>query len=254
MNDPLILITNDDGIAAKGIRQLVRAASRHGQVVVVAPDKSYSGFSHAISVMHPFCVKKHEIEGAVAAYAIDGSPVDCVKVGVHTLLERKPDLILSGINHGVNSSVSVHYSGTLGAAREGAMIGVRSLGFSLADYSAEPDMNEAVRIADGLIAKALEMKDDADVFYNVNIPATEQVKGVKVSRLAQGYWIEKPTTFTDPFGKKYIWLDGEYVNTDLARTDTDEHWLALGYATISPCKHDACDYDQMSKLETLLKD
>ncbi len=248
------MVTNDDGIEARGIRELVRAASVHGDVIVVAPNKGYSGQSHSITVMAPLTAdRRSDVEGAAEAYAVGGSPVDCIKLGVYALASRRPDLVLSGINHGSNASASVHYSGTLGAAREAAMLGIKSIGFSLCDYEANADFTQTKALAERLIGRILQAEGDAGIYYNVNVPKGAEVKGLKVCRVALGKWYEKPTKFTDPFGRDYYWLDGTYANID-SNGDTDDACLAQGYATISACKLDVTDYDRLRSLETDLAD
>lgn len=246
------MITNDDGIDARGIHVLTKIASEYADVVVCAPNKGYSGQSHSITVMAPLTVAERTIDGAHKAYAVGGSPVDCIKLGYHALVDRKPVLVLSGINHGSNASASVHYSGTLGGAREAAMLGVRGLGFSLCDYSKDADFGAVEPIIKRVIEAALKMTDDEGTYYNVNIPCGE-VKGLKVCRVANGMWREDPTEFTDPYGQKYYWLEGTFCNVDNGPQDTDDYWLSQGYATISPCQLEVTNFDRMAQLEKELQ-
>lgn len=250
MSRPLILISNDDGINAKGIRALAEVAALYGDVVVAAPNKGYSGQSHSITVGAPLRVHEVDmkIEG-VRGLMVYGSPVDCIKLGYHGLVDREPDLILSGINHGTNTSSSVHYSGTLGAVREAALLGVKGVGFSLDDEDDDADFTEAKRVANVVIAWALKDAQQG-IFYSVNIPTKEnQVKGIKPVRLAGGYWREDYHCAEDPSGDKYYWLMGTFVDTTANATDTDEYWLGKGYATICACKLDVSDYDEMGKID-----
>ncbi len=241
---PLILVSNDDGIDAKGIRELVRVAARHGDVIVAAPNKGYSGQSHSITVMAPLTVDpRSDVEGALKAYAIGGSPVDCIKLGYHALVPRKPDLVLSGINHGSNASASVHYSGTLGAAREAAMLGMKSIGFSLCEYGDDLDFGTTCQVADKVIAAVLKTEGDEGVYYNVNVPNIKEIKGIRACRVAHGKWHEEPHRYTDPYGREYIWLCGTYENCDTG--ESDDTLLEQGYTTISPCKLDVTDYERL---------
>lgn len=244
---PLVLITNDDGIFAKGISVLAHAAAKYADVVVAAPNKGYSGQSHSFSLT-PLRVEPYGGIECATCHMISGSPVDCIKLSVHGLLPRKPDLVLSGINHGSNSSSSVHYSGTLGAAREAAMLGIKGIGLSMADSDEDADFGHAVGVADRIIAWALNSNLPTHAFYNVNIPKGE-VKGVKVCRLANGHWNEVcQLTATDGDARIYK-LNGDFINTDLQSTDTDEYWLGQGYATITPCKIDVNDYELMNSID-----
>ncbi len=249
---PLILISNDDGIDARGLRHLSRIASQFGEVVVIAPDGPYSGKSHSISVAKPFLVEEKHVDGATKAYSVSGSPVDCIKVGIDGILDRRPDVVLSGINHGSNASACTHYSGTLGAAREAAMLGLPSIAFSLTDHHINADFSEVDRLCGELIPKLMNISDNRYTYYNINIPPCIPVKGVKVCRVANGYWSEKSTKFTAPFDQKFIWLEGTFVNLDIDATDTDEYFLANGYASITPMQLDATDYNKLNSLKELL--
>lgn len=243
---PLILITNDDGIAAPGIRALTAVAVEHADVIVAAPDGAYSGQSHSITVMKPLAVREIDDYCGARAYAVAGSPVDCIKLAVHALVPRCPTLVLSGINHGSNASASVHYSGTLGAVREAAMLGIAGIGFSLCSYDHDADFSQAGRIAGRVIDFAMHNAPlPANKFYNVNIPVGD-VRGIRQCRVAQGHWVETPTHHRAPYGTDYYWLEGTFVNDEPDADDTDEYWLAQGYATISPCQLDATDYNTLS--------
>lgn len=249
---PLILITNDDGISSHGIAELVQCAKSYGEVWVVAPDKSYSGQSHSFTVQLPLLVSEKNIDGAEAAFAVGGSPVDCVKLAFFSLLPRTPDLVLSGINHGSNTSASVHYSGTLGAAREAAMLGVRAIGFSLADFSPHAEFGAVRQTISNVIDTILSSDIQKDVFYNVNFPMGE-VKGLRACRVASGFWQEKATSHVDPFGQKRFWIEGTFVNRDYLATDTDEYFLSQGYATISPCTLETTSFEHLSFVEQIIK-
>lgn len=242
---PLILLTNDDGIAAPGIAALTQAVAPLADIIVAAPDGAYSGQSHSISVMKPLAVRQIADYYGAMAYAVAGSPVDCVKLAMHALVPRRPTLLLSGINHGSNASASVHYSGTLGAAREAAMLGVAGIGVSLCSYDHDADFNLSAQIAAKVVDFALRNPLPANNFYNINVPVGN-VRGLRQCRVGQGHWIEKPTHHAAPYGTEYYWLEGTYVSDEPDARDTDDYWIAQGYATISPCQLDATDYKLLS--------
>ena len=213
---PIILITNDDGITAPGIRNLVESVRDLGQVVMVAPDKPQSGMGHAITIGYPLRLNKVNIIEGVESWSCSGTPVDCVKLAVDKVLHRKPDLCLSGINHGANHSINVIYSGTMSAAVEAAIEGIPSIGFSLLDYSIEADFTAARYYARKLVEKLLADKVHKHLVLNVNIPAVplELLQGVKICRQAYAKYEEDFNERLDPHGKKYYWLTGEFVNFD----------------------------------------
>lgn len=240
------MISNDDGVEAPGIKALAEVASRYGDVIVAAPDGPNSGKSHSFTVMDELRVRKVTGFGKAACYAIKGTPVDCIKLGFYGLADRRPSLILSGINHGSNTSISVHYSGTLGAAREAAMLRVPAMGFSFANSHEDADLTEPCRVADALIAAFFNGELPKTDYLSVNIPRG-QVKGIKFSRLAMGRWIEKPTHFQNIFGLDLYWLDGHFENDDLGSEDTDEGLIANGWASVTPLRLDVTDYDALDE-------
>ncbi|TNE55710.1 MAG: 5'/3'-nucleotidase SurE [Bacteroidetes bacterium] len=249
--EPLILITNDDGVFAKGIRSLIDVARKLGKVVVIAPDKPQSGMGHAITInnllrLYPY----HQFEG-IEAYTCSGTPVDCVKLGIYDVLHQKPDLLLSGINHGENTSTNVLYSGTMSAAVEGAIEGIPSIGFSLADFDPDADFAGAQMIAERLIKTALEKDWPKNICLNVNVPKMprEFIKGIKVCRAARAFWEDRFEKRKDQFDRPYYWLTGEFVYQDLGE-DTDLHALKSGYASIVPVQYDMTAYNSISELNT----
>lgn len=235
---PLIMISNDDGIHSSGIRALAQVASKYGDVIVAAPDHEYSGQSHSITVGEALKVDAFDLGlPDVKGYAISGSPVDCIKLASHALTEgRTPSLVLSGINHGSNLSSSVHYSGTLGAAREGALLGIKAAGFSVDDYSPVADMSQAIAIADKVIPWLLQTDLPSGVFYGVNVPKGP-VKGLRHARIANGHWREDYHSAVDPWGTRYYWLVGSFIDDDNA-PDRDTLLVSQGYATISAIRVD----------------
>lgn len=250
---PLILVSNDDGISAPGIRYLIRLMKKLGDVFVVAPNSPQSGMSHAITLESMLFSERVHIEGSeLTEYACSGTPVDCVKLAMNKLLDRKPDLCVSGINHGANSSVNVLYSGTMAAATEGAIAGVPSIGFSLLDYAQDADFSQSEDHVLRIARHALENGLPSGVCLNVNIPklSREQIKGVKVCRQSDGYWEEDFDERMNPMGKTYYWLTGKFYNHD-ERKDTDIWALENGYISVVPVKFDVTAHDHIQQLNFL---
>lgn len=247
---PTILITNDDGITAPGIRNLLEAVKDLGNVIVVAPDKAQSGMGHAITIGHPLRMTKMDLFGDVEAWQVSGTPVDCVKLAVDKILHGKPDLCLSGINHGANHSINVIYSGTMSAAMEASIESIPSIGFSLVDYSYEADFSAARFYVRKIVSSLIQKKMDKHMLLNVNIPsiAQELIKGVKVCRQAYAKYEEDFEERKDPHGKKYYWLTGEFVNFDKGR-DTDVWALENNYVSVVPVQFDLTNYKLKSQLE-----
>ncbi len=248
-NRPLVLITNDDGIKAGGLRALVEMAERYADVVVVAPNQSYSGMSHSITIKIPLYAKLIREKEGFKLFKVNGTPVDCIKLSVNTLLDRRPDFVLSGINHGSNSSASVHYSGTMGAAREAALLGIPAIGFSLLDHSYEADFSTAVKFAEDIFRYAITHGMPTGSYWNVNIPVGTDIKGIKTCRQANGKWVERFIEREDPRKRKYYWLTGYYENLEPQATDTDEYWLANNYVSVVPCSLDSTDHQMLRKMD-----
>ncbi len=238
------MISNDDGVDANGIKVLSEVALRYADVVIVAPDGPNSGKSHSFTVMDELRVRKVPGFGAATCFAVKGTPVDCVKLGFYGLAPRRPDLILSGINHGSNTSISVHYSGTLGVAREAAMLRVPGIGFSFANSDEKADMTEPSRVADAIISAFFSGELKITDYLSVNIPRGK-VAGVRFGRLAMGRWIERPTHYRNIFGNDLYWLDGRFENDDLGDKNTDEGIIADGWASITPLRLDVTDYEAL---------
>ncbi len=249
-DEPIILITNDDGITAPGIKSLVEAAKTLGKVVVVAPDKPQSGMGHAITIGTPLRMNKVEIFGEIEAWQTSGTPVDCVKLAVDKILHRKPDLCLSGINHGANHSINVIYSGTMSAAMEASIESIPSIGFSLLDYRYEADFTAATFYAHKIIETILNHKSDKHLLLNVNIPPVPQneIKGIKICKQAYAKYVEDFDERKDPQGKKYYWLTGEFVNFDKSK-DTDVWALQHNYVSVVPVQFDLTNYTLKQQLE-----
>lgn len=249
--EKIILITNDDGITSPGIKNLVEAARGLGKVVVVAPDKPQSGMGHAITIGSPLRMYKVELFEGVEAWQTSGTPVDCVKLAVDKILHRKPDICLSGINHGANHSINVIYSGTMSAAMEASIEGIPSIGFSLLDYRYEADMIPAQKIVHTIVSSILKQKKlDKHLLLNVNIPAVpyEEIKGIKICKQAYAKYDESFDERLDPQGKKYFWLTGEFKNFDKAK-DTDVWALQHNYVSVVPVQFDLTNYNLKKHLE-----
>ena len=248
---PIILITNDDSIHAGGIKALTEAVKDLGRVIVVAPDKPQSGMGHAITIGHPLRLQKVNFVEGVEAYTCNGTPVDCVKLAVDKVLHTKPDICLSGVNHGANHSINVLYSGTMSAAMEASIESIPSAGFSLLDYSMEADFTAAKTVVRKIAIQMLAKKQHKHLLLNVNIPAVpeNQLKGIKICRQAYAKYEEDFIERTDPHGKMYYWLTGEFVNFDRGK-DTDVWALKNNYVSVVPVQFDLTNYELKTKLET----
>ncbi|SNS86390.1 5'-nucleotidase /3'-nucleotidase /exopolyphosphatase [Ekhidna lutea] len=240
MAKPLILVCNDDGITSRGIRKLVNVVKNLGEVVVVAPDSPQSGMGHAITVGDTLRLTKNDLFGDIEAYECSGTPADCIKLAKHYVLKgKKIDLIVSGVNHGSNSSISVLYSGTMSAAIEGAIEGVPSIGFSLCDFDPSADMDHVDNYIEKVVTEALKNGLPKGIALNVNFPVKqkEPIKGIKMCRQANANWEEDFDERKDPYGRKYFWMVGNFVNHDKGE-DNDEWALANNYVSIVPCQFD----------------
>ena len=249
---PLILVTNDDGITAPGIRTLIAVMNEIGDVVVVAPDNPQSGMGHAITVnttlrCNPITVD----EGPQLEYSCSGTPADCVKMAVNEILNKKPDLCVSGINHGSNSSINVIYSGTMSAAVEAGIEGVPAIGFSLLDYSWDADFETCKEFVKNITLNVLNKKLPEGVVLNVNIPKLkkEEIKGVKICRQAHGNWKEDFDKRTSPQGENYYWLTGKFENLDHGE-DTDLWALENGYVSVVPVQFDLTAHHYIQELNS----
>lgn len=248
-NVPLILITNDDGISAPGIRALVDAVKDLGEVIVVAPDSPQSAMGHAVTISKPLRLDKTTHFEGISSYQCSGTPADCVKLAVDKILHRKPDLLLSGINHGSNSSINVIYSGTMSAAVEGAIEGIPSAGFSLCDFAYDADFSLASKIVRQVALSILNNGLPNGVLLNVNVPKIneEEYKGIKICRQALAKWEEDFDQRVDPNGRTYYWLTGKFVNYDKG-DDTDEWAISNGYVSIVPVQFDLTAHNAIAYL------
>ena len=252
MKKPLILITNDDGISAPGIRTLIAIMAEIGRVVVVAPDKPQSAMGHAITINNTLYLNKVSAENAkITEYNCSGTPVDCVKLAVNEILHRKPDLCVSGINHGSNSSINVIYSGTMSAAVEAGIEGIPAIGFSLLDYDWNADFSQIKLFVKKIALEVLKNGLPEGVILNVNLPKLneKEIKGIKICRQAKALWMEKFDKRKTPQGKDYYWLTGEFVNQDKGE-DTDEWALEHGYISVVPVHFDLTAHHTIQLLNT----
>jgi len=252
MSKPLILVTNDDGITAPGIRALISVMSEIGTVVVVAPDKPQSAMGHAITLNSTLFINKISKENAaITEYSCSGTPVDCVKLAVNEILHRKPDLCVSGINHGSNSSINVIYSGTMSAAVEAGIEGIPAIGFSLLDYDWNADFDAIKSSIRKITIEVLEKGMPENVVLNVNFPKLKEneIKGIKICRQAKAIWMEKFDKRITPQGKDYYWLTGEFINQDKGE-DTDEWALENGYISVVPVQFDLTAHHTIQQLNT----
>ncbi len=251
---PLILIANDDGYRAGGLKALIEVARPYGDLLVVSPSEGQSGMSHAITVRVPIRVEKHVEESGLKVYVCNGTPVDCVKIALNKLIDRHPTLLLTGINHGANSSASVLYSGTMAAAIEGCMYNIPSIGFSLLDHSPQADFEPykpfIKKIAESVLKNGLR----TGTCLNVNIPKVHisDIKGIRVCRQARGYWQEEFESRIDPNNREYYWLTGDFFNEEPNAKDTDEWALKNNYISIVPVQIDMTCYQSMDKIKKML--
>lgn len=251
MNKPLILVSNDDGFQAPGIRFLIDIAKSIGDVVVVAPQSAQSAMSHAITIKYPLHYQEVEISETYKEYSLNGTPVDCVKFAIHQLMDRKPDIVISGINHGSNASINIIYSGTMAAATEAAMGGIPSVGFSILDYSEEANFEFAREYISKIINKVLAdgLADNTALNVNFPKPVYGEYKGLRVCRQAQAYWKEDFDERFDPRnGKPYYWLKGTFtVHEDDEATD---EWALKNYfVSMVPIQFDFTAYNKINELK-----
>jgi len=250
MSERTILVTNDDGITAKGIAALVGVAKQFGKVVVVAPDSPQSGMGHAVTLGKPLFIKEETLFEGIEAYSCSGTPVDCVKWAVHNVLKNQlPDFCFSGINHGANNSINILYSGTMSAAMEGAIQGINSIGFSSLDYSVDADMSTAAAMAKQTIEKVISDGMPDSKLLNVNIPRIplDEIKGFKLCRQTDAKWVEEFDESTDPHGRKQFTIKGKFVNFDTGK-DNCVWALAQGYVSVVPVQFDLTSYPDLDIL------
>ncbi len=246
---PLLFLSNDDGVEAKGLKELIRCLRSVGDLIVVAPDAHRSGYSASITSDIPLrCEKVDEQEGLVI-YKCSGTPVDCVKLGLHVLSPRTPDMVIGGINHGDNSSVNVHYSGTMGVVIEGCLKRIPSVGFSLCDHNPDADFSPALPYVRRITEEVLVRGLPEGTCLNVNFPALSVYKGVKICHQNRGEWVKEFVDSRHPHGGRYYWLTGEYETLE-GETEKSDYWaLKKGFVAITPTRTDMTDYTVMDEME-----
>lgn len=251
----MIFLTNDDSYRSKGFEAAIEVARHFGRVIAIAPEVPQSGMSQAITIYNPLRLRKVRDEEGVTIYALNGTPVDCVKMAFDYLLtNEKVDLAISGINHGSNAAINVLYSGTMGAAIEASFYNIPSIGLSLTDHDPDADFEGAVKYGVEIVGKVLEKGVSLPCCLNVNIPniPLAEIKGVRISRQTRGFWREEFFPRTDPHGREYFWLTGGFQNAEPAAEESDEWALANGYVAVVPIKVDMTEYRQLEELELLL--
>lgn len=251
----LIFVTNDDGFASKGFAAAIEVARRFGRVVAVAPETMQSGMSQAITIYNPLYLRKVRDEEDVQVYALSGTPVDCVKVAFDYMFgDERPDLAISGINHGSNSAVNVLYSGTMGAAIEASFYDIPAVGLSVTDHDPDADFEAAVEYGTQVVEAVLAGGVPMPLCLNVNVPsiAREQIKGIRVCRQTRGYWREDFFRHEDPRGREYFWLTGAFDNKEPQAQDSDEWALNNGYVSVVPVQTDMTAYAQLDSLKKIL--
>lgn len=249
---PLILVTNDDSVEAPGLYRLIDCLEEFGDIIAVAPAYPCSGQSSSLTVGRPLHIIEKPDYHHTRVFAVTGTPVDCVKLGLAAIMPRTPNFVFSGINHGSNSGTSITYSGTMGAALEGTMAGIPSVGFSLLTHSLKADFGYAMPWIKEIARKVIEdVRLPAGVCLNVNIPAKVEPLGVKVCRAARGHWTEEYQRYLDPSGNPFFWLTGRFVCTEPDATDTDEYWLANNYISVVPAQADQSDLHAVEELKPI---
>lgn len=246
---PLILVSNDDGYSAKGINCLVKVLAEFGDVIAMAPHTGRSGKGCAITSEQPIMFKPVSREEGIEIYSCTGTPADCVKLAFNALLTRKPDLVIGGINHGDNSAVNAHYSGTMGVVFEGCMKGIPSVAFSLCDHNPDADFTPTLPIIRNIVSEVLKRGLPKGCCLNVNFPEKAPYKGVSVCRQANGEWVGEYEAHDHPRGGKWYWLTGEFVTEDKDCT-ADRVALANGYVAITPTRIDLTDYDLLREMKS----
>lgn len=249
MERPLILISNDDGIMAKGLHELIKCLRPLGEIVVMAPDSPRSGSAAALTVTEPIYYQMVRKDVGLTMYKCSGTPTDCIKLAMHALLDRQPDLVVGGINHGDNSAVNVHYSGTMGVVIEGCLKGIPSIGFSLCNHEPNANFDAAAPYVRQIAAKVLEEGLDPLTCLNVNFPDTQELQGIKVCQQAKGVWTNEWEHFARRGEKEYYWLTGDFEDTEADNEQTDRWALSHNYVAITPTTVDVTAYKMIDKMK-----
>ncbi len=250
MSEPLILVSNDDGIDSNGIYVLAKEMMKLGEVFVVAPDRQQSAVGHALTVSKPLRITKYQRNDINNEFAINGTPADCVKLAISRILPRKPDLVVSGINHGQNTSVNMLYSGTVSAATEGMLLGIPSMAISLSSYDINSDMSASGIYSYRIAKELLENNLPSGTFINVNIPNLEEqkIKGIKITKQSNSSWDDAYEKRVDPFGKEYFWFSGIYKTND-QNPESDDNAVSEGYVSITPVHYILTNFAAIQNLK-----
>ena len=252
MKRPYLLLSNDDGVSAPGLQFLIQALRPMADLLVVAPDGPRSGYSCSITSTQPLRYREVSSEPGLSIYACTGTPVDCVKLALNVLAERRPDMVVGGINHGDNASVNAHYSGTMGVAIEGALQGYPSVAFSLCDHREDADFSPLRPYLVDFMFKAIAVGLPPFTCLNINFPLAPRFKGVKVCRMARSRWQKEVEHRRHPWGADYYWLVGESVELEPEATDTDRWALAHDYVAVTPTQLDVTARELMEVLQDIL--
>ena len=248
---PLFLLSNDDGYNAPGLRFLIDVLKPFADLVVVAPNSGRSGMSTAITVKTPLDLTQVSDQDGVRIYRSNGTPVDCVKLALNVLLhDRKPDFVFSGVNHGSNASVAIHYSGTMGAVLEACMNGIPGIGLSLDNHSQDADFEPSRPFLNTIVREVLQYGLPKGICLNINIPDTADIQGIRVCRQSVGRWVEEFDVRKHPRGGEYYWLTGNFSNDEPEATDNDMHALDTGFISIVPSQIDMTAYHQLNSMNT----
>ena len=251
---PLILITNDDGITAPGIHRLAECMPEGSKIYMVAPEAPHSGQSSAITVKEALRITRREeyCQENIEAFSVNGTPVDCVKLAMHTILPSTPDIAVAGINHGSNAGNSIIYSGTLGSVLETCTLGIPSIGFSLLNHSMKADFSPCMPFVRLITRRVLEKGLPPRVCLNVNFPKTQDLKGFKIVSAAKSHWTDEYVEYIDPQGHKFYMLTGELINDEPENPGTDLYWLEKGYGSVVPATPDQTQVDAIPEIMKLL--
>lgn len=245
-----ILVTNDDGIDSQGIQKLADALKEIGDVTVVAPRTEQSAVGHAITMKIPLRVTEYYKNGDFFGYAVEGTPADCVKIGIRNILKTPPDVVVSGINHGSNTAINIIYSGTVSAAREAAIMDIPSIAISVTSHMPK-HFEYACQAAQKLAMRIKEIDLKKGSLLNVNVPdlPSSEIKGLLVTTQGKSKWDEIYEERHDPYGKSYYWLTGTLTKDD-NEIGTDQFAIMNNYASVSPIHFDLTDYDTFEKLKS----
>jgi 5'/3'-nucleotidase len=244
-----ILVTNDDGIDSAGINALTKSLSEIAEVTVVAPHKEQSAVGHGITMQIPLRVFEYYKNGELFGYAVDGTPADCVKMGIRNIMKTPPDLVFSGINHGSNTAINIIYSGTVSAAREAAIMDVPAVAISVTSHAVK-DFSYAAKVAK-MIAEKLYNKDlPKGTMLNVNVPnlSEDEINGILITKQGKSKWDDIYEKRTDPFGRDYYWLTGHLVEAD-KDFDIDQVAVTNKYVSITPIHFDLTDYEIFKQMK-----